>query len=225
MTNKDVIQQFVSLTDKFVIDAGCGSMVFTRILSELGARVLAIDPDPIQAELNRTAEAVPNIEFVETGADQYPVEAHTVDGVFFSYSLHHISKDLYRQIFAEVARVLKPDGFLYVLEPMGGPLDDVMKLFHNEEQVRADAQAALEEIAIPAFNSAQVVTYHNEVQYESFEDFAQQYANRTFNAGYTEADVRQPKVQEAYEQKSMPGHRFQSFKQVMILRGLKQTSR
>ena len=52
-SNVEVLQQLVDLKDKCVIDAGCGSMIFTRILTELGARVLAIDPDPVQAELNR----------------------------------------------------------------------------------------------------------------------------------------------------------------------------
>ena len=72
-TNLDVINQFVSLTGQFVIDAGCGSMVFTRSLLEQGAQVLAIDPDPVQAELNRTADPLANLEFVETGAEQLPV--------------------------------------------------------------------------------------------------------------------------------------------------------
>ena len=88
MTNLEVINHFVSLDGKFVIDAGCGSMTFTRLLLELGARVLAIDPDPVQAKLNRAAEPLANLEFVESGAELLPVESRSVDGVFFSYSLH-----------------------------------------------------------------------------------------------------------------------------------------
>ena len=49
ITNIEVINQFVSLDGQLVIDAGCGDLGFTRLLAEQGARVLAIDPDPVQA--------------------------------------------------------------------------------------------------------------------------------------------------------------------------------
>jgi ubiquinone/menaquinone biosynthesis C-methylase UbiE len=220
-TNLDVINQFVSLADQFVIDAGCGSMGFTRSLVEQGARVLAIDPDPVQAELNRAADPLANLEFVETGAEQLPVQPNSVDGVFFAYSLHHIPVNKYQLVFAEVQRVLQPGGFLYVIEPLDCPLNEVMRLFHDEDQERAAAQQALDELAAPAFRSVQVVTYHNEVQYESWDDFATQFAGRSFNTIYTEEDVRRPVVQEAFERLGGTQHRFQSPKQVAFLQGLK----
>ena len=117
-SNMEVLQRFVDLKGKFVVDAGCGSMIFTRHLSELGARVLAIDPDPVQAELNRDGPPIPDVEFQQAGAENLPVGDNSVDGVFFSYSLHHVPSELYPQVFAEVLRVLKPDGFLYVIEPL-----------------------------------------------------------------------------------------------------------
>lgn len=205
-----------------MIDAGCGGMAFTRPLADQGARVLAIDPDPVQAELNRAAEPIANVEFVETGADHLPVQSKTVDGVFFAYSLHHIPADIYQSVFDEVVRVLKPGGFLYVIEPIDCPLNEVMKLFHNEEQERAAAWRALEELAMPAFISAEVVTYHNFAQYDSWDDFAKHFGSRSFNTLYTEADIRQPEVKEAFERLGGPEHRFASPKQVMFLQGLKE---
>lgn len=220
-TNLDVINQFVSLTGKFVIDAGCGNMVFTHSLVEQGARVLAIDPDPVQAELNRAAESVAGLEFAESGAEQLPAETNSVDGVFFAYSLHHIPASEYPQVFAEVQRVLQPQGFLYVIEPMDCPWNQVMKLFHDEDHERAAAQQALIDLATPLFDSVQTVTYHNWAEYQSWEHFATQVAGRSFNTIYTEEDVRQPAVKEAFETLGGTGHRFQSPKQVMFLQGLK----
>ena len=97
----------------------------------------------------------------------------------------------------------------------------VMKLFHNEDRERAAAWQALEELAKTAFHSAEAVTYHSFAQYESFEQFAQRFASRSFNSLYTEADVRRPEVEAAFERLGGPDYRFQSPKQVMILKGPK----
>jgi len=202
-----------------VIDAGCGGLTFTRQLLDEGARVLAIDPDPVQAELNRRADPIARLEFIETGADQIPVATGTVDGVFFAYSLHHIPTEIYQQVFVEVKRVLKPDGFLYVIEPIECPLNDVMKLFHDEDLERAAAWQALEDLAIPEFNSVEVVTYHSFSEYDSFDQFAEHFGSRSFNTLYTEADVRRPEVESAFERLGGSDHRFMSPKQVMFLHG------
>ena len=220
-TNIDVINRFVSLDGRFVIDAGCGDMAFSSQLADQGTRVLAIDPDPVQAELNRAADPIPKIEFIETGADQLPVKDDSVDGIFFAYSLHHIPHAVYPKVFDEVVRILQPNGFLYVIEPTGCPLNDVMKLFHDEDAVRAAAQQALEEIAAPMFNQVDVVTYHDYRQFDSFEHFARHFASRSFNTIYTEADVRRAEVKEAFERIGSPDYRFQSPKQVMCLQNLK----
>lgn len=218
-TNLDVIKRLVSIDHKFVVDAGCGGMTFTRLLAEHADRVLALDPDPVQAEKNRAADLAGHIEFTETGADRIPVPGSTVDGVFFAYSLHHIPAEIYPEVFAEVVRVLKTDGFLYVIEPIGCPLNDVMRLFHDEDSERAAAWQALEQLAIPAFGSAETRTYHGISEYDSFEQFAEHFGSRPFNTLYSEADVRRPEVQSAFERLGGPQHRFKSPKNVMCLRG------
>lgn len=218
----DVIEQLVSLEGKFLIDAGCGSMDFTRPLAERGARVLAIDPDPIQAQINRTMEPIANLEFVETGAQKMPVEDHSVDGIFFSYSLHHVPIGDYSQVFAEVIRVLRNDGFLCVIEPTTSPLNEVMKLFHDEDIERAAAQQALVDLAIPKFHSAEKFGYHGFTQYESFDQYAKHYASRSFNTLYSDEDVYADAVREAFEFHGKPDYRFKSPKTMMFLKGIRK---
>ena len=221
ITNAEVIQQFLSLDGKHVLDAGCGNLGFTRELTRLGASVLAIDPDAVQAKLNREAGPLENIEFVETGADKIPCGDGAVDGVFFAYSLHHVPRELYRQVFTEVFRVLKPGGFLYVIEPTDCPLNEVMRHFHNEDVERSAAQDALREFAIPRFESCEIVSYFNWTTYDSFEDYARQFTSKSFNELYSESDVRRPIVEETFERLGAPDYRFEAHKQVMCLKGLK----
>jgi ubiquinone/menaquinone biosynthesis C-methylase UbiE len=219
-TNIDVVKSLVPLTGQRVIDAGCGSLIFSRLLSEHGAQVLAIDPDPVQAELNRRSGAIPGIEFVEAGADDLPAESESVDGVFFSYSLHHIPEDLYPQVFEEVRRVLRPDGYLLVIEPASCPLNDVMRLFHDEDRQRAAAWQALQELVVPTFTSSISATYHNFVEYDSFAAFVEHFASRSFNSLYSEADVRRPEVKEAFLRLGGRQHRFSSPKLLHFSQGL-----
>jgi len=198
-TDLDVLDQCLKPADQFIIDAGCGDMHLSKALAERGAHVLAIDPDPIQAEKNRQAKIITNVGFAETGADQIPVENQAVDGIVFSYSLHHVPNDLYPSVFNECLRILKPEGFLYIIEPVAsGDLNEVMKLFHDESQVRALAQQAIEVHAVPHFESTQVFEYSRALQYNSWEQFADRYVAKSFNTGYTEAQVRSDSVRKKF---------------------------
>ena len=218
--NVDVLKNFIDIQGMTVIDAGCGGMVFTRHLSDLGANVIAVDPDPIQADLNRKSEPVEQINFVEASADKLPAEDDSIDGVFFSYSLHHIPAELYPQVFSEVKRVLKPDGFLYVIEPIDCPMNQVMKLFHDEDRVRALAQDALQTLAKPIFEEASFVQYHGFRQYDSFEHFAEFFTKKSFNEYQTES-VTAPTVKAAFEKHGAPDYKFASPKMVGYFKNVK----
>lgn len=194
-TDLDVIDRFLDVQGKFLVEAGCGNMHLSRELAARGASVLAIDPDPVQAEKNRHADTIANVGFVETGAEAIPVESHSVDGVLFPYSLHHVPARLYPDVFRELLRVLRPTGFIYAMEPVAeGDLNEVMRLFHDEQAVRADARHALQTLAMPLFENVTVANYRVPVKYSSWEEYASRYAAKSFNEDYTEADIRKAEV-------------------------------
>lgn len=187
----DVIDRVLDVREKFLVEAGCGDLGLSRALAKRGARVLGIDPDPVQAEKNIRAEVIPNVGFAHTGAQSIPVENGSVDGVLFPYSLHHIPSDNYQPVFNEVMRVLKPDGFVYVMEPVAsGDLNEVTRMFHDEAQVREQAQWALDQLAMPLFQKVSVFTYKVPVQYASWEDFEAQIIGASYNtSSYTAEQV------------------------------------
>lgn len=218
-TNANVMSRFVSLEGKRVLDIGCGGLAFSKILAELGASVVGVDPDAVQAEKNRAMDPIPNIEFIESGADQLPVPDQSFDGVTFAYSLHHVPATVYPQAFEEIFRVLKPGGFLYVIEPTDCDGNEVLRLFHDEQKVRADAWQALHELAKPRFAECETVTYYSVTQFESWDDYANRYASKSFNSTYTEADVRRDEVREAYHRFAGPENQLDARKNVMALTG------
>ncbi len=198
-TDLAVIDQCLKPENQFLVEAGCGNMHLSKALAERGAHVLAIDPDPLQAEKNRAADIIANVGFAETGADQIPVEDQSVHGVLFPYSLHHIPEDLHASVFAEVLRVLKPEGFVYIMEPVAsGKLNEVMRLFHDEAPARDAAQRAIESLAMPHFSQVDVIEYSNRISYDSWEQFAARCVSKTFNTNYTEAQVRAERVRDKF---------------------------
>ncbi|QEG22108.1 class I SAM-dependent methyltransferase [Mariniblastus fucicola] len=222
--NAAVIRQLVDLDGKVVVDAGCGNLTFTRLLAEQGAKVIAIDPDSVQAQKNRDADPIPGIKFFETGAESIPCDDSSVDGVFFSYSLHHVPADLFPAVYAEVLRVLRPSGFLYVLEPIDCPLNQVMRLFHDEDAERRAAWQSLHDIAAPKFEQMSQFSYYDERQFDSWDDFADRFSNRSFNSLYTEADVHRDEVRETFLRFGGPAHKFTTPKNVMLLQGIVASS-
>lgn len=220
--NADVLKQFVDLQDKKVIDIGCGDLTFSKILVDQGAEVLAIDPDPRQAAINRASAPIAHLRFEEAGAEHLPAEPESIDGVFFSYSLHHIDSSKYPSIFEELSRVLKPEGFVFVIEPIDCPFNQVMRHFHNEDAERAAAWDVLENSWAKAFQSSCAVEYHSIVLYDDFDAFAKRFGNRTFNPGYTYQDVVAEPVRAEFEKQGKPtenGIEFSSPKRAVFLSG------
>ncbi len=179
----DVIDRLVSVAGLNVVDVGCGGGRITRQLAERGAKVLGVEPDPIQAEKNRAAEAMPGLSFVEAPGQALPVDDDFMDGVFFSYSLHHVPREHMDGALAEAARVLKPEtGFLYVQEPMlAGSMEAVYRPFHDETEVRTLAYDALRRTAAPRFAEARELRYRESVRYGSFATFVEEVVGTTYS--------------------------------------------
>jgi len=196
-TDREVIDALLDVDGKFIVDAGCGDGDLCRHLAGCGARVLGIEPNPIQAEKNSQAAVVENVGFAQTGAGKIPLEPHSVDGIIFKNSLHHVYAPDFEQVFKEVARVMNGSGFLCVVEPIAnGSFQYVMELFHDETKVRHGAYKALVQYAMPVFGSMREIYYDVDSTYNSFDDFAKRFEKMSFN-NYT-GEIRQAEVERRF---------------------------
>jgi ubiquinone/menaquinone biosynthesis C-methylase UbiE len=84
---------------------------------------------------------------------------------------------------AEAARVLKPEtGFLWIAEPgIEGTHFPVMRPFHDETHVRAEAQAALGRVGARLFRSEAAYRYVQHPRHKSFEAMVERVTGQTFN--------------------------------------------
>ncbi len=166
-----------------LVDVGCGPAAISREMVKLGASVIGIEPDPIQAAKNREAEPVEGLVLLEGGGQSLPLETGSVDGVLFFRSLHHVPIGQMDTALEEAARVVKPQsGFICVVEPgMTGTHFAVMRPFHDETLVRTEAQAALARFA-GRFSEEGRYHYAMYPRYPSFEAMVARVTGQTFNA-------------------------------------------
>jgi ubiquinone/menaquinone biosynthesis C-methylase UbiE len=129
-----------------VLELGCGRADKTRTLAERGGvrQILALEVDTIQHERNRLISDLPNVRFEHGGAEAIPAEDARFDIVLMFKSLHHVPIEQMDQALREIARVLKPGGLAWISEPVfAGELNEIMRLFHDEQIVREAAFAAV----------------------------------------------------------------------------------
>ena len=182
-----------------VIDIGCGEGQMARALAALGADVTGYDPfiegtDPV-------AHGAGRFRLVKASADAIPEPDQSADLVLFIFSLHHVPDAKLAGALAEVRRILRPAGRLYVAEPLPqGPHQYVMELFHDETAVRKAAAEALAHFARPRFAVDEISTYADTRRYASFDGFAEQMiANMRFN-GYSKEAVLAPAVRRRFDE-------------------------
>ncbi len=157
-----------------VIELGCGAARLSRKLlrQHPDCSVVGLEVDARQMAKN-ALEPQERLSFVAAGAQAIPFSDGSFDLGLMLKSLHHVPLDLLDQALDEVHRVLRPDGLLYISEPVfAGALNEVIRLFNDEEQVRAAALAALRRaVASGAWVQESEVQFDMPVHYRDFDDF------------------------------------------------------
>jgi len=216
-----VLQSFVRLQGLEVLELGCGPAEMARRLVSMGTgcRVSALEVDERQhaKNLERPADG---ITFVCAGAQAIPFEADRFDLAWMLKSLHHVPLSLMDTALSEIHRVLKPDGLLYVGEPVfAGELNDVMRLFHDEQAVRRAAYEAITRaVDSGRWVSVREITFDMPVAFRDFADFERRMVNVTFLDHRLSEALRQ-RVRQAFERHmGADGARFLRPMRVNLLR-------
>jgi SAM-dependent methyltransferase len=169
----EVLASLVPLAGQDIVELGCGAAKLARGLLERhpDSVVTGLEVDQRQHAKNIAAPQ-PGLHFVAGGAQAIPFPDATFDLALMLKSLHHVPPGLMAQALAEVARVLRPGGHLYVSEPVyDGDLNEVVRLYNDEGVVRRAAQAALD-AALQTGAWTQVAERRFEMP-ANFKDFAE----------------------------------------------------
>lgn len=171
----EVIDECLDLDGKRIVELGCGRADITRIIATGGTdrQVVALEVDQVQHAINARITDLPNVAFRLAGAEAIPEPDASADVVFMFKSLHHVPRELMGDALDEIARVLRPGGYAYFSEPVyAGEFNEILRLFHDEEQVREAAFAALEHaVASGRFELARELFFLAPVHFNSFAVF------------------------------------------------------
>lgn len=101
--------------NKKVLDIASGDGYGSNLLASIAHSVVGVDIDSFVIEHAKNKYPKSNLRFVTGSADAIPVESATIDLVVSFETLEH--HDKHEQMYAEIKRVLRPDGVLIISTP------------------------------------------------------------------------------------------------------------
>lgn len=187
-----VLSDLVPLADQQIIELGCGSARLARQLLERhpGSHVTGLETDARQHAKNLAAPQE-RLAFMLAGAQNIAAADAAFDLALMLKSLHHVPIPLMPQALAEIRRVLRVGGHLYVSEPVyAGPLNDIIRVFNDEGPVRLAAQRAVDDaVASPAWAQVAERRFDMPVHFKDFADFERRMMYPTFADHHVDAHI------------------------------------
>ena len=172
----EIFESILSLDNQNILELGCGDASLTRLIATggLNRHITAMEVDTIQHEKNLLIDDLPMVTFTLAGSENIPASDKQFDTVFMFKSLHHVPEEKMTQALREIHRVLKPGGYAYISEPVfSGDFNEVLRLFHDEEQVRQYAfDAVTDAVSNNLFSLKKELFFNTPKQFEGFSEFA-----------------------------------------------------
>lgn len=192
----EIYDELLELDGKRIVELGCGAAEITREIATSGhdRRLTAFEVDEIQHAANLQISDLPNVSFQTGGAEAIPLENRSQDIVFMFKSLHHVPIEHLDRAMQEIHRVLVPGGLAYISEPLYmGELNDVLRLFHDEKEVREAAFNAMEHaVENGLFTLKEEVFFKVPIKLEGFSEFAA----KTINVTHTDHQLSEETYRE-----------------------------
>lgn len=108
------VQQHVDLTNKDVLDVGCGAGILTESLHAQGARVTGIDAsaEVLEVAIERARKRNLSINYVHSTIEDYMQNAKQFDVITCMELIEHVPDP--QQLLNNCAALLKPQGKLFI---------------------------------------------------------------------------------------------------------------
>lgn len=159
-TDLEVLHRLAKPAGRDVVDVGCGGGALVRELAARGARAIGIEISPEQLAPAVAADPEGAGRYLVGRAERLPLEDGSMDVAIFMRTLHHVPPVEVVAALRESRRILRPDGVVYVAEPLAeGDYFALSSLVEDEVEVRAAAQRALAEAGAAGLQRVRTVEY------------------------------------------------------------------
>ncbi len=181
--HREIYEEMLPLEDAGILELGCGNGDTSRAIATAfaSATVTAMEVDAIQHAANLDSPQLPNLSFVLGAAEKIPTADESFDIVLMVKSLHHVPPEMLDRAMRDIRRVLKPGGLAYFAEPVfGGAFNEILRVFHDEEEARARAFAAIKNaIAKGGMELVAEKFFLTPLRVENFEAFVRKFIDVT----------------------------------------------
>jgi len=161
----EILRELLNVKNKKVLDIGCGAGHLTRLMSQMGAYAIGIDPGSSQLK-RALVESVGTEQYIKGTAENLPIRNNSIDIIIYFNSLHHVPVDQLGIALKEAYRTLENEGILYISEPLAeGPLFNLSQPFNDETLVRREAYKAIKESLNAGFLIKEELFYKTDVIY------------------------------------------------------------
>lgn len=190
---QDVYHRLLELDNQHIVELGCGGAEIARDIASSGSGrcISAFEVDRIAHEKNLQITDLQNVTFGLAGAQSIPLPDESADVVMMFKSLHHVPIDAMPTAMHEIHRVLKPGGYLYISEPVyAGEFNEILRLFHDERQVREAAFNAIKQATEQGlFSLVEEVFFNVPRKFENFAEFEKRIIKVTHTEHKLDEDV------------------------------------
>lgn len=164
-----IAEIFAPVSNKALLDVGCGSGLLSRALAAHGARATGIDPN--ESAIAAARVNAPQASFHVASAERLPLIDHSFDGVIFLNSLHHIPG--MDAALREAKRAVRADGAVIVIEPLArGSFFSAFLPLEDETAVRRKAQESVEAaLRSGLFRLIRVVEFNRRETFDGLDPF------------------------------------------------------
>ena len=139
---KSLAEALLRLMPPLVIaDLGAGDGAFALLLAQRAKQVIAVDSSARMLDFGREQAArhgIDNVEFRLGDMEEPPVDAASVDLVFFSQSLHHALHP--ERAVQQAARILRPGGRIAILDLARHRFEEARELYADERLGFSEAE-------------------------------------------------------------------------------------
>jgi len=171
----EIYEKLLSLDGKKILELGCGNAEITRTIATSGhdREIIAMEVDKVQHHKNLLIDDLVNVTFKLGSGEAIGAADETFDVVLMFKSLHHVPMEFMGKALREIRRVLKPGGLAYISEPIfAGDFNEILRLFHDEQEVRTAAFRAIENsINEGIFSLVDEIFFNVPMLFENFAEF------------------------------------------------------